>query len=189
MIDLINNLPNKICDYYELIPSACLLEKAGTDNTVPFTKESTVWETIGLMEAFRIMPQKTHFPRLYMHNEEAREGMAIGLMVTFANLVENIKKLELAGSQDSFERKLEALVPLEANGFNVQALRSCLEKLLKIRSDASQSMGEKIYLKGKIVDGETEKCQLDQLIQRENNIILQLEKNLNCCQEEENTCF
>lgn len=145
---------------------------------LPFIKESTMWEIVETMEVFRGMPQQPHFHPLEQYEVQFREGMAIGLMVTFANLVESIQKLRITDSIDIFEEKLKALVPLELNGFNVPFIRSRLEKLLEIRSNATQSEGETASLKEKIMEEEEERDQLDTLIAAHDKIIMDLEEHL-----------
>jgi len=146
--------------------------------TLPFIKESGMWEIVESMEVFRTMPQRPHFHPLEQYEVEFREGMAIGLMVTFANLVDSVQKLRVDDSPGIFEEKLRALIPLELNGFNVHFLRSCLEKLQEIQSKASESEGKKVSLKERIMEGEEEKDQLDALVAAHDKIIMELEENL-----------
>ncbi|ONK57086.1 uncharacterized protein A4U43_C10F16470 [Asparagus officinalis] len=145
---------------------------------LPFVKESAMWETVESMEVFHTTPQQPHFHPLKQYEVEYREGMAIGLMVTFANLVSSIQKLRITDSEDIFEEKLKVLISLESHGFNIQFARSCLEKLLQIRSNVSHSQGKKVSLKEKILEAEDEKDQLEEFIAAHDKIILDLEENL-----------
>ncbi|OEL19247.1 hypothetical protein BAE44_0019734 [Dichanthelium oligosanthes] len=61
------------------------------------------------MDVFKKVPQKPHFRPLQVFSPPLREGMAIGLMATFARSVENIRKISLADSMDSFEEESSTL--------------------------------------------------------------------------------
>ena len=145
---------------------------------LPLIKESAMWEIVESMEVFHTMPQQPHFHPLEQYEVEFREGMAIGLMVTFANLVDSIQKLQGTDSQGIFQEKLRALIPLELNGFSVNFLRSRLEKLQEIQSNTSESEGKKLSLKERIMEEEEEKDHLDALVAAHDKIIMELEENL-----------
>lgn len=161
------------------IPSMSL----SSEVALPFMKESSMWEIVDSMEVFRTTPQKPHFQPLEQYEVEFREGMAIGLMVTFANLVSSIQKLQISDSQDIFEEKLKALMPLELHGFNIQSARSCLEKLQEIRSNVFQSECKKGSLKERILETVDEKEQIDAHVAAHDKIIQELEENLHCYKE------
>lgn len=118
----------------------------------PFTKKSTLWKQIESDGAFRIMPQQPHFRQLEHNVMELREGMAIGLMVAYADLVSEIRERGFVNSPKIYEDKLKALDSLESNGFNVQFLRDRLRKLLEMKDKLIQSERQRVELEGQLVE-------------------------------------
>nr|CAB3491511.1 unnamed protein product [Digitaria exilis] len=109
--------------------------------SVPFMKTSPMWEQIEAMEVFRNMPQRPHFYKFKQHVPEFREGMALGLMLSFANMAESIRRLSIHDDDALFEEKMKGLSSLEADGFDVRLLRSRLETLLHIRNGTAGFQG------------------------------------------------
>lgn len=193
---IVSSPPDKdICENDERTPSTGPTKKAmieidpvpieSSSNMIalPFQKRSTMWKIVESMEAFHSIPQQPHFRALSQYLLEFREGMAIGLMLSFSNIVNDIRKLRITDSQDIIERKLEALTALESNGFDVQVVRSHLEKLLVIQSNARQSAAKQAFLEGEVLGRETEMHQLNQAISEHDEIILKLEEYLRPSQE------
>ncbi|KAG1355133.1 DUF724 domain-containing protein 3 [Cocos nucifera] len=145
---------------------------------LPFLKSSSMWELIEAMDIFHIMPQQPHFRPLEQYSMEFREGMAIGLMVSFANIAANIHRLDIADNQSIFQERLKALGPLEANGFDVGRLRTCLEELLETQSNQMQSESKKAELQRKIVEKKGENDSLDALAVQLDRAIMEVEQNL-----------
>nr|XP_019705781.1 DUF724 domain-containing protein 2 isoform X2 [Elaeis guineensis] len=145
---------------------------------LPFVKSSFMWESIEAMDIFHIMPQQPHFRPLEQYSMEFREGMAIGLMVSFANLAANIHKLNIADNISIFEERLKALGPLEANGFDVGRLRACLEELLEMQSSQRQSESKKAELERKIVERKGDNDRLGALAVQLDKAIMEVEQNL-----------
>lgn len=101
--------------------------------SLPFEKHSSLWDTLENMEVFHTMPQNPHFAPLGQHGEAFREGMAIGLMLTFSNVVAGIEKLDATDSVEKLALIYKTLIELEAHGFEVQCLRARLMELLKVK--------------------------------------------------------
>lgn len=95
-----------------------------------FLKRSPLWKNIESMEIFKKMAKKPHFSPLVKCKEEMREGLAIGHMVNFSNLAENISKLQFCHPITVIESKLGMLAELESHGFDVETVRACLTQLL-----------------------------------------------------------
>jgi hypothetical protein len=72
---------------------------------VPFVKHSLAWAIINAMDAFKKVPHQPHFGPLRQFMHGLREGMALGLMVSFVDSVEAISKSSMADSIASFEEK------------------------------------------------------------------------------------
>lgn len=188
-----------VCDQNGGIPSGCESVKVTVEverpqiipvhstpsnlTALPFTMQSSMWDSVYLMDVYRAVPQQPHFRLLEQYSMEFREGIAIGLMVTFANLVSSIRKLRVDDSQVDFDEKLKTLVSLESNGFNVQFVRSCLEKLLEVRRSFNHLKARKAKLEGQLEKKEDENCQLDALICAHDKIILEVEQSLTSYRE------
>ncbi|XP_074371174.1 uncharacterized protein LOC141712225 isoform X2 [Apium graveolens] len=98
--------------------------------SLPFLKGSPLWKIIESMEIFKKTAKKPHFSPLIKCEEETREGLAIGHMVTFCNLVENISTLQFSHPITVIESKLGILAELESHGFDVETVKACLTQLL-----------------------------------------------------------
>ncbi|KAJ9553712.1 hypothetical protein OSB04_017757 [Centaurea solstitialis] len=112
------------------------LENVTCENAenLPFVRSTPLWETLESMEAFIKLPQKPHFrPLLEGVKESAREGLAIGSMVTFSSVVEKTCGLRFDDERSRIEDCLETLVELERHGFEVEVIRDRLTRLLLIK--------------------------------------------------------
>nr|CAD1844414.1 unnamed protein product [Ananas comosus var. bracteatus] len=145
---------------------------------VPFVKSSSIWESVETLEVFQRMPQQPHFLPLDQYSSEFREGMAIGLMVSFANVVASMSKLSCYDSLALFEEKLKSLGPLEANGFDVRFLRSRLKELIRIKNVQMDCERRKAALQEKIMEKGYDNNQLDGLIGALDGVISEVERNL-----------
>ncbi|KAF5190424.1 hypothetical protein FRX31_019987 [Thalictrum thalictroides] len=123
------------------------------NQSLPFVKTSDLWEGFESMEVFQLMPQYPHFRPLEKENEELREGLAIGNMVNFANLMKRTCKAQLDDPRSMLQMKLKALPAFEEHGFTVQPIRSRLEKLLKLKDCYSQC-GERLKTFEEMVNDE-----------------------------------
>lgn len=148
------------------------------NSVLPFTKRSEFWDLVEAKEAFRLLPQKPHFRPLLQYAKEFREGMAVGLMVSFVHLVTDLCSLHIADSHQEFEEKLKALGPLEENGFNIQPVRDRLERLLELRTTLTQSKAKKQLLGEKVAKLEKEKHQNRLLLLSVEKCMSVLEQNL-----------
>ncbi|KAG2554594.1 hypothetical protein PVAP13_9KG598700 [Panicum virgatum] len=101
----------------------CLAESLAIEN-LPFMKTSSMWEYLESMEVFRNIPQRPNFSKFQQHVPELREGMALGLMISFTSLADNIKRLSIHDDDALFQEKMKGLSSLEADGFDVRRLRS-----------------------------------------------------------------
>ncbi|PWA84100.1 Agenet-like domain-containing protein [Artemisia annua] len=157
------------------------------DADIPFVKTTPLWHTIESMEAFRKLPQNPHFrPLLKGVKESAREGLAIGTMVTFSTVVDRTYCLRSDDPRSAIEDSLETLVDLESNGFDVEAIRERLTRLLLIKDkqeeleDQSKVFVEKIEeqkIPEKTFDDELDEIhrQIRQLEEKQSKVLLKKE--------------
>ncbi|TVU02181.1 hypothetical protein EJB05_52324, partial [Eragrostis curvula] len=110
---------------------------------IPFVKNFPVWSTFEEMEVFKKMPQQPHFGPLQKEWHVRREGIALGLMGSFANVVESIRKSSIEDSDESFEENSCILSQLKDNGFSVDKLQTCLNELIQMKSKYAKHIKEK----------------------------------------------
>ncbi|XP_062198360.1 uncharacterized protein LOC133901083 [Phragmites australis] len=138
---------------------------------VLFVKSSPAWPLIEAMDVFKEAPQQPHFLPLREFLPDLREGMAIGLMVSFANVVRTTRESSIEDSVKSFEEKIDTLCHLEKNGFNVQSLQHYLIKLFEIKSGNTKHLKEKDDLKAKMLEKTTSLSQIDSLLDEIDNMM------------------
>jgi hypothetical protein len=149
-----------------------------------FFKNSPVWSIVEALDLFKEVPQQPHFLPLREYSVDIREGVALGLTVAFATLVENVRKASIKDGVEFFKDKISALCQLERNGFNVQFLKSRLTKLLQIKSDCSRYLGEMNKLSGEMVGKTTNLTRMDALLNQKDEAIGELEQQLGCIRQE-----
>ncbi|XP_051180982.1 DUF724 domain-containing protein 6 isoform X2 [Lolium perenne] len=144
----------------------------------PFVKTSPIWGQIEPLEVFQKVPQEPHFLPLQQFVPELREGMAIGLMVTYASLVESVKKSCIKDDIDLFQRKMSALAHLAENGFDVTSLQHSLSKLVQIKLEHTQHLGDLGKLKELLPGKESAVSQKCALLDEKEGTIFELEQRL-----------
>ncbi|PIA45964.1 hypothetical protein AQUCO_01600309v1 [Aquilegia coerulea] len=113
-------------------------EPSPLESGLPFIKSSFMWPQFESMEVFLSLPQQPHFNPLMVQDEYLREGAAIGLMLSFTQLVEATRMAQLDDSGNMFDTKLKALQFLEEHGFAIQPIRTQLVELLRIKESCGQ---------------------------------------------------
>jgi hypothetical protein len=149
-----------------------------------FIKNSPMWSIVEAMHLFKEVPQQPHFLPLREYSVDVREGVALGLTMAFATLVENIRKASINDSVEFFKDKISGLCQLERNGFNVQFFKSRLIKLLQIKSDCSRYLGEMDKLSGEMVGKTTNLTRMDALLNQKDEARGELEQQLECIRQE-----
>ncbi|KAJ3691039.1 hypothetical protein LUZ61_020203 [Rhynchospora tenuis] len=127
------------------------LDKSVTpENVLPFVVTSTLWKSLETTPVFVRIPQRPHFKMLESECEEEREGKAIGMMVTYAKLVDSIPRLKIHTELKVIEEKIACLDSLGKNGFIVDPMRSCLCHLLEIKTNCSKFALQQVELETKL---------------------------------------
>lgn len=152
------------------------LETLDSRDGLPFEKTSEIWKMIESMEVFQQIPQKPHFHPLYESKEECREGIAIGNMVTFASLVENISKFRLEDPRTVLDSSMEALVDLEKVGFNVIPVRDRLQALISLKHRHEKDQNTFIEFGTQITERNNEKSKIDEEIEELDGQIKELQE-------------
>ncbi|KAJ3691038.1 hypothetical protein LUZ61_020202 [Rhynchospora tenuis] len=120
------------------------------ENALPFVVTSTLWKSLETTPVFVRIPQRPHFKMLESECEEEREGKAIGMMVTYAKLVDSIPRLKIHTELKVIEEKIACLDSLGKNGFVVDPMRSCLCRLLQIKTNCSKFSLQRVELETKL---------------------------------------
>ncbi|CAL5433517.1 unnamed protein product [Camellia sinensis] len=146
------------------------------NQNLPFVKTFPLWETIESMDVFQSMPQNPHFRPLESCKESAREGLAIGCMVTFSSVVKKTTELQFDGPRSSIEDCLETLLDLEGHGFDVKMLRDRLTGLLLIKDKQEFLQDQSKELESRIMAHSHEKSKIDEEIDEINKQIKELKE-------------
>ncbi|CAN6372393.1 unnamed protein product [Urochloa humidicola] len=147
-------------------------------NQVLFIKSSPMWSLVEASDAFKMVPQRPHFHPLQQYQLALREGMALGMMSSFADLVKDTMEASIDHSTDWFEDKISSLSYLERNGFDVQFLQSTLTKLLHMKSYGTSYLGEIRKMDSLIVGMAASSSQTDALLDEKDRAIAELEQKL-----------
>ncbi|KAG7603242.1 Agenet domain plant type [Arabidopsis thaliana x Arabidopsis arenosa] len=130
-----------------------------TTTVLLFEKKLPVWKILESMEVFKTIPQSPHFRPLAENREDSREMLAVGMMLTFSCLLEQVKALQHDETISSFISLSNSFAELEKHGFNVQVAQLRINKLLTLRGMQSRKMDE---LKGaKKVTAEKESVKVE----------------------------
>ncbi|XP_074326210.1 uncharacterized protein LOC141664202 isoform X4 [Apium graveolens] len=147
------------------VGTAALVRTDSTENEedIPFVKRSTLWESICSGKAYMKMKRKPHFQPLEEQEEVLREGSAIGLVVSFNNLVESASKLQPSSDISAIESILKTLDTFKPHGFDVDRVEEALaqlklkkQKLEDLQKDYMEKESKilKIVEEGKLGDEE-----------------------------------
>ncbi|XP_031383788.1 DUF724 domain-containing protein 5-like isoform X2 [Punica granatum] len=126
----------------------------------PFIKSSPVWKAVESMQVFEKFPQNPHFLPLTDYNKGSRGGLAIGHMVTFANVVDKAFRLKITDPVQSFITCLEALQPLESHGFNITAIEVRLMKMLSVIERLQKLDNEQVEVERRISELTSENIEI-----------------------------
>ncbi|XP_078169831.1 DUF724 domain-containing protein 9-like [Carex rostrata] len=128
---------------------------------LPFEKTSPLWKTLETtLKVFSRIPQTPHFMKLQSEYKDKREGLAIGMMVTYDSLSESIERLTIHTEATVFEDKISCLESLEENGFIVDPIRSRLQRLFEIKKKYTESAVKQDELGTVLVKKEMENMSL-----------------------------
>uniref|UniRef100_A0A0D3EQ42 Agenet domain-containing protein n=1 Tax=Oryza barthii TaxID=65489 RepID=A0A0D3EQ42_9ORYZ len=114
------------------------------------------------MEVFENLPQLPHFGKLIGCPPELREGKALGLMASFANIAESIQNMRIQDEENVFEEKLRCLSELEEDGFDVRALKERLENLVSIKNHQTELKKRRARLDQFMLEREVDNASVEQ---------------------------
>lgn len=127
-----------------------------TVNSLPFAKKSPYWKTCESMESFKSVPQRLHFRSLCEAKEDFREWAAVGMMVTFYGLLDEVKDLKLDDSPSKLNSLSVSFAELEKHGFDVEAPQLRISKMLSLQDDRTKNTEKKKCFEKKIEEEESD---------------------------------
>uniref|UniRef100_A0A0D9XT41 Agenet domain-containing protein n=1 Tax=Leersia perrieri TaxID=77586 RepID=A0A0D9XT41_9ORYZ len=145
---------------------------------LPFTKTLALWSLVEAMDLFQKVPQQPHFLPLKRQLPPLREGIALGLMLSYSNFVDVMRKLCITDSMETFEVNIKTLATLKENGFNVEALQHSMTKLLQIKSDHTSLVSVSEKMEEEILDKASAVTRDDALLDEKDSAISKLEEEL-----------
>ncbi|XP_056849376.1 DUF724 domain-containing protein 10-like isoform X2 [Raphanus sativus] len=133
---------------------------------LPFEKKLPIWKRVESMEVYKRFPQSPHFIPLLESREDCREMSAVGMMLTFSGLLEEVKTLQLNSPISSLNSLSDSFAELEKHGFDVQVPMLRISKLLSLREEQAKKMkelkdAEKVTAEKESIKGENEGKILD----------------------------
>ncbi|KAM3373460.1 hypothetical protein ACQJBY_020096 [Aegilops geniculata] len=124
------------------VHESIIMHTSGSESSaiqqLPIVKTSPLWAQLEALEIFRTTPQRPNLRQFQQHVPELHEGLALGLMISFADLAESINRLGVQDDNEPLERKMECLAYLEASGFDVGDLRSRVEAILHMKNSRAE---------------------------------------------------
>lgn len=132
------------------------------------------------MEVYKRFPQSPHFIPLLESREDCREMSAVGMMLTFSGLLEEVKTLQLNSPISSLNSLSDSFAELEKHGFDVKVPKLRISKLLSLRDEQAKKMeelkgAEKATAEKESIKGENERkiLELQRLNKEADNEIAQ----------------
>ncbi|CAA7015974.1 unnamed protein product [Microthlaspi erraticum] len=129
----------------------------------PFAMKSPYWKTCESMEGFKsVPPQRPHFSPLLEARDDLREWAAVGMMVTFYGLLDQVKDLKPHDSTSKISGLSVSLANLEKNGFDVAAAQSRIARLSSLKGVRDEKAEEKRRFEDKIGEKRSESHRLEE---------------------------
>ncbi|XP_010481842.1 PREDICTED: DUF724 domain-containing protein 1-like [Camelina sativa] len=142
--------------------SAADVEETPAKYISPFAKKSPFWKSYETHDLSKTAPQSPHFSPLSDANEDIREWSAIGMMVTFYGLLDEVKDLHLDVSSGKLSSLSTSFAKLEKHGFNVTNPQARISKVLSLQVGRAKKAEERKCLKEKIEAEEMERQKVEE---------------------------
>ncbi|CAL4956264.1 unnamed protein product [Urochloa decumbens] len=165
--------PGMMVDLSTFMP----LPVPSSSNLAPaFSTSSVLLMPVHKKEIFERLPQNPHFREVWNCAPEFREGKALGLMISFANMTESIKNMRVQDEAQLYQEKMCSLLDLEENGFEVGPLKLRLNNLLRTRNRHVSLKNKKASLEKEILETEAANCGLEQQLKFLDMLIMGVEE-------------
>ncbi|CAL4975904.1 unnamed protein product [Urochloa decumbens] len=165
--------PGMMVDLSTFMP----LPVPSSSNLAPaFSTSSLLLMPVHRKEIFERLPQIPHFREVWNCAPEFREGKALGLMISFANMAESIQNMRVQDEARLYQEKMCSLLDLEENGFEVGPLKDRLNNLLCTRNRHVNLKNKKASLEMEILETEAANCGLEQQLKFLDMLIMGMEE-------------
>ncbi|ESQ49406.1 hypothetical protein EUTSA_v10020194mg [Eutrema salsugineum] len=144
--------------------------------TLPFAKKSPYWKTYEKTEGFKSVPQRPHFSPLVEAKDDIREWSAVGMMVTFYGLLDEVKDLKLDDSVSKVNNLSVSLADLEKHGFDVAAPQSRISRVLFLKDVRARKAEEGTSFQKRIEEEESGSRKLEEEMAELKLKILELQR-------------
>ena len=125
---MINGASKSICNNAEVVVQPLSAWIMG----LPFAKALPFWKTYE-SAGFESFPQRPHFSPLLKDKEDLRELLAVGMIVTFYGLLDEVKGLKLDDPMSKLKDLRVKFAKLKVHGFNIKSPQGRINKLLFLK--------------------------------------------------------
>lgn len=175
----LNHCPKSNDEGGELGPPATVsTDTMENEESLSFVESSSIWKYIYSRETYKKMRLKPHFNPLKEHEEKFREGMAIGLMISFSDLMKDISKLQDSSDITAVQRHLKNLAEFKSHGFDVDKVEADLTQILSTIQRAEELRKEYGHIESKISDSVGKDKLADEELIQLRQIIRESEKKI-----------
>ncbi|KAG2272948.1 hypothetical protein Bca52824_067503 [Brassica carinata] len=147
--------------------ATCIEETPARDNALidlPFPKMVPYWKTCESSDGFKSVPQRPHFRPLLESVDDLfhRESAAVGMMMTFYDLLDEVKGLKLDDSTSRLNYLWVAFAKLEQHGFEVEAYQAVISKVLSLKDVLAKKEEEQKCFEDDIKEEENASLKLEE---------------------------
>ncbi|CAH8356668.1 unnamed protein product [Eruca vesicaria subsp. sativa] len=169
--------------------ATCVEETPVRDTLVnlPFTKMVPYWKTCESSDGFKSVPQRPHFSPLLESKDDPdhREWLAVGMMVTFYDLLKEVKRLKLDDPTSNLNYLMVSFAKLEKHGFEVEAPQAAINKVLSLKDVLAKKEEEQKRLKDNIEEEKSGSLKLEEMRVELKGKISELQRKISELQREE----
>ncbi|KAG2272946.1 hypothetical protein Bca52824_067501 [Brassica carinata] len=145
--------------------ATCIEETPPRDTSLmdlPFAKRTPYWETCESTDSFKSVPQRPHFSPLLesVDDLDHREWTAVGMMVTYYDLLKEVKGLKLDDSTSKLNYLRVSFAKLEKHGFEVEAPQAVINRVLSLKDVLAKKEEEQKCFEENIEEAESVSCKL-----------------------------
>lgn len=126
---------------------------------LPFAKTLPFWKTYE-SAGFERFPQRPHFTPLLKDKEDIRELSAVGMIVTFYGLLDEVKGLKRDDPMSKLKGLNVEFAKLKKHGFNTKSPQATINKLLYLKDVRAKKAEKQRCLEKSIEKEECESLKL-----------------------------
>ncbi|KAF0907408.1 hypothetical protein E2562_017349 [Oryza meyeriana var. granulata] len=131
-----DNLATQVAEISHLMEKPMLSLDHSVEQEAPFTKSSPIWSVVEAMDVFRKVPQQPHFLPLKHYSPALREGIALGLTMSYPNVVDDRCLTKLLQSKSDYTNSLGDREKLKEQILDKASAMSRVDALLDEKDNA-----------------------------------------------------